>query len=430
MLTIAYLANEFPSQVEPYVSDEIEELRRRGVQVVDGSVWRAGTVNGAETVPQVLLLPLRPGVVFRGAWLCLQKWTQIAPLLVRVLFRGKEGILLRLKAFGHTLLGACYAAMLQGRAIQHIHVHHGYIGSWIAMTASRLLGVEFSMTLHGSDVLLHGCYLDTKLKFCAFCLTVSEYNRNHVLRRYPEIPAGKIVVVRLGVDVESNPPSSLRSSGNTPFTVLAVGRLHPVKDHAFLIHACSQLRIHGIDFRCFIAGEGPEHRHLQSLIKELGLEENIFLLGHVPREQINRWYDRSDLVVLTSRSEGIPLVLMEAMSRGKLVLAPAITGIPELVVPGNSGFLYQPGSARDFVSQLLRLHRVTQPERSGCPPAASAETRKTTGQLNRVRRSAYAQVQQNFNRSKNLGVFADLFLQRVTPLQESVPDEDLVLQQI
>lgn len=429
MLTIAYLANEFPSEVEPYVSDEIEELRRRGVSVVDGSVRRANNFNGLATNPKILLLPLRPSVLVKGIWLCLQKWMEIAPLLLRVLL-GKEGFLMRLKAFVHTLLGACYAAMLQGRGIQHIHVHHGYIGSWIAMTASRLLGVEFSMTLHGSDVLLHSPYLDIKLKYCAFCLTISEYNRNYILHRYADVPPGKIVVARLGVDVESNPPSSIRTGSNQPFTVLAVGRLHPVKDHAFLVQACNQLRIHGLDFRCFIAGEGPEHRHLQSVIKELGLEERIFLLGHVPRDEINSWYDRADLVVLTSRSEGIPLVVMEAMARGKLVLAPAITGIPELVVAGSSGFLYQPGSMREFVSQLLRLHRVTQQERSGRSPAASSETRRTVGQLNRVRRSAYAQVQQNFNRSKNLGAFADFFLQRVTPLPESVPNEDLVLQQI
>lgn len=430
MLTIAYLANEFPSQVEPYVSDEIEELRRRGVHVIDGSVRRANNFDGIQTDPQVLLLPLRLSVVARGMWLCLQKLTLVAPLFLRILLRGKEGFRRRLKALGHTLLGGCYAALLQGRGIQHIHVHHGYIGSWIAMTASRLLGVEFSMTLHGSDVLLHGAYLDTKLKYCAFCLTISEYNRNYILHRYPDVPPGKIVVARLGVDVESNPSSSMRSGCNDPFTLLAVGRLHPVKDHAFLVQACGQLRIHGFDFRCFIAGEGPERRNLEWLIKELGLEGRIFLLGHVPRDEINPWYDRADLVVLTSRSEGIPLVLMEAMARGKLVLAPAITGIPELVVAGNSGFLYQAGCMREFVSQLLRLQRATQQERTGRPPAASAETRRTVGQLNRVRRSAYAQVQQNFNRSKNLGAFADVFLQRVTPLPESVPDEDLVLQQI
>ena len=64
--------------------------------------------------------------------------------------------------------------------------------------------------------------------------------------------------------------------------------------------------------------------------------------------------------MLTSRSEGIPLVLMEAMARGKIVLAPAITGIPELVIAGKTGFLYEGGSLNDFVTQLLHIWSLMQ----------------------------------------------------------------------
>ena len=63
---------------------------------------------------------------------------------------------------------------------------------------------------------------------------------------------------------------------------------------------------------------------------------------------------------MTSRSEGIPLVLMEAMARGKPVLAPAITGIPELVISGKTGFLYEPGSVENFVELILIImYRIT-----------------------------------------------------------------------
>jgi hypothetical protein len=65
--------------------------------------------------------------------------------------------------------------------------HHGYFGSWIAMTAARLLNVGFSMTLHGSDLLLNGTYLDVKLSNCTFCLTVSEYNRAYINKRFPDL---------------------------------------------------------------------------------------------------------------------------------------------------------------------------------------------------------------------------------------------------
>ena len=148
-------------------------------------------------------------------------------------------------------------------------------------------------------------------------------------------------------------------------------------------------------------------------------------------------YDRADVVVLTSRSEGIPLVLMEAMARGKIVLAPAITGIPELVIAGKTGFLYEPGSLDEFVDRLAFIRslmiRVTDDslavagqERSGTPFRRFRRSR----QLDWVRHAARVQVRNNFNRSRNLESFGDLFLQRIAPRTGSIPHEDFVLQQI
>src|SRR6478672_6848454 len=72
-----------------------------------------------------------------------------------------------------------------------IHVHHGYFGSSIGMTAARLLNIGFSMTLHGSDLLRNASYLDLKLAQCDFCVTISEYNRNYILQRFPNVDAQK-----------------------------------------------------------------------------------------------------------------------------------------------------------------------------------------------------------------------------------------------
>ena len=267
-MTVAYLANQFPSAVEPYVGEEIEELRRRGLQIVAGSV-RKPCMDPSLSVgsePEIVLQPLSAVVLQRALWLCLRRWNRISSLIKRVLFRGGEGPLKRVKALAHTWLGACYAVLLQDREIDHIHVHHGYFGSWIAMVAARLLGVEFSMTLHGSDLLLHGAYLDAKLENCAFCLTVSEFNRRYILDRYPTIDPAQVVVSRLGVNVsERDPlPVATSKSADDPFTVVAVGRLHAVKDHAFLVRACEQLHELAVPFECSIAGEGPERRNLEA----------------------------------------------------------------------------------------------------------------------------------------------------------------------
>ena len=414
---MAYFANQFPASVEPYVFEEIEELRRRGMHVIPCSVRRpeAGDQElrlqsfASETL---YLYPLGLALPMRAFWFCLCRWTLLADLLGRVLTQGNEPLSRRLRALAHTLLGACYALKLRARGVQHIHVHHGYFASWIAMVAARLLDIEYSMTLHGSDLLLHGAYLDTKLKNCSFCVTISEFNRRFILQHYSDIEPANIVVQRLGVD-SSRTSVSLSPAGREPkrLVMLAVGRLHLVKDHAFLFRACHELKKRGTDFLCLVAGDGPERPWLEHLIPNLKLEKHVKLLGHLSRQELDAHYESCDVVVLTSRSEGIPLVLMEAMALGKTVLAPAITGIPELVKDGETGFLYRAGSLEDFTAKIEAIRSS---------PAA----------LPRLRRAARQHVLEHFDREKNLAALADLFICRITQKVRHNPNENPVLQQI
>jgi glycosyltransferase involved in cell wall biosynthesis len=430
MLNVAYLANKFPTDVEPYVSDEIQELRRLGVVVMACSVRRPNAkkclLAKSGWAEEILSLqPLRVRILFQALGMMVRRWKHISDLVTRVLLRGNESPQQRIKALLHTWLGACYAVLLRSRKPNHIHVHHGYFGSWIAMIAARLLEVDFSLTLHGSDLLLNSAYLETKLENCSFCITISEYNRRYILEHFPKIDARKLVLCRLGVEVSKTtswPGTAIRDRPRR-LVLLAVGRLHPVKDHAFLVQACAFMRDGGMDFDCAIAGNGPEWRRLQLLIRKKQLQDRITLLGHLGHEGIASLYRGADVVVLTSRSEGIPLVLMEAMALGRVVLAPAITGIPELVVDGKTGFLYSPGVLEDFVEKIFFLRELM-----------SRKDRCATSLLNWVRHAARVQVQQNFDRSKNLSRFGNLFLERVvtdrTERDGRSADENLILQQI
>jgi glycosyltransferase involved in cell wall biosynthesis len=415
--TIAYLANLFPSSVEPYVFEEIEELRRRGIKVIPCSVRRPA---GKEREPRLksfasetlYLQPMRLGLLVRAAWLCIRNLMLLADLLGRVLAQGSEPPARRVRALLHTLLGVCYALQLDARGVEHIHVHHGYFASWISMVAARLLGIDYSLTLHGSDLLVHRAYLHTKLKHCKFCVTVSEFNRRFVLELYPDLDPEKIVVRHLGVNLPCIAVSVSQSiPGPRRLTMLAVGRLHPVKDHAFLLHACHELKARGTDFLCLVAGEGPERPWLEHLIRNLELGGQVKLLGHLSRQDLDARYASCDLVVLTSRSEGIPLVLMEAMARCKTVLAPAITGIPELVKHGETGFLYRAGSLEDFVAQIEII-------------------RSSGTALPQLRRSALQHVRRHFDREKNLAALADLLVSRITQKIRHASNENPVLQQI
>jgi colanic acid/amylovoran biosynthesis glycosyltransferase len=413
VLTVAYLSNEFPVSVEPYVGQEIQELRKRGVNVIACSIRQSSEAIGtapASTGETLYLDPLRMGQLLRAAWLCLQNVTLLGDLLLRALIRGRESPLRRLRAILHTWLGAYCALSLQGRGATHIHVHHGYFASWVAMVAARLLRIDFSMTLHGSDLLLHSGYLDTKLKHCSFCATISQFNRRYMLDHYPDVDPAKIAVCRMGVEAVSWVIPTPRTPPER-FVLLAAGRLHAVKDHAFLIRACKILKERGLEFLCIIAGEGRQRAALQRLISDLKLSENVRLLGYCSRVELDDLYSMSDLVVLTSRSEGIPLVLMEAMARGKVVLAPGITGIPELVLDGKTGFLYRPGSLDDFVAKVEMI-------------------RRTQANLLHIRCAARRHVEQHFNHKKNVAVFVDVFLDRLNHRAECGPNENPVLQQI
>lgn len=156
--------------------------------------------------------------------------------------------------------------------------------------------------------------------------------------------------------------------------------------------------------------EGPQRAPVERLIRDLDLQEDITLLGHLCRAQLDSFYSACDLVVLTSRSEGLPLVLMEAMAHGKLVLAPAITGIPELVIHGKTGFLYRAKSLDDFVSQVQTISAL----------------RPTLGPM---RRAAQRHVLEHFNRERNLARFGDALLAHISDAAAS-PHANSLLQQI
>ncbi len=410
MTTIAYIANEFPSPLEPYVMDEINELRRRGAQVIccSGKHVSQENLSLAEAgfwKETRFFQPLSDLELLRAARRLGSDRHHLWQLLRPLLWERGPSPARRIRGLGHTIMGAALAEQLEPLHVEHIHAHHGYFASWMALAAARLLGIGFSFTLHGSDLLQRADLLAAKLRACQFCVTVSDFNRQYILRNYPATPSEKIIVQRLGVDRVLPWPTAAPAaaaevdSDHRRFCLLSVGRLHRVKDYHFLIQACGALRDQGLDFICWIVGEGPERRTLENQIAALGLQGLVYLIGHVPRTELPGYYRYADLVVMTSKSEGIPVVLMEAMAHEKLVLAPAITGIPELVEHRRTGFLYQPGSLPDFVS-AVRWIQANQASLAG------------------ILRAAAASIAASYNRQRNLRALAEQFLARI-PLLEN-----------
>jgi colanic acid/amylovoran biosynthesis glycosyltransferase len=404
MTNVAYIANEFPSPLEPYVIDEITELRRRGLEVICCSGKRVSPshLSLAERVfwkETLYFQPLADHELMRGARRLASNHRRLGHLLRLILLDLNPSPALRIRALGHTLMGAALADRLASQNVQHIHAHHGYFASWMALTAAQLLGISFSFTLHGSDLLRRADLLSAKLRACQFCVTISDFNRRYILCNFPSTAPEKVMVQRLGVDVgrvRSSATTSIAKPNNRRFCLLSVGRLHPIKDHRFLLQACSALRHQHLNFICWILGEGPERPALERQIVTLGLQGHVHLIGHIPRSDLPAYYCHADLVVMTSKSEGIPVVLMEAMAHGKIVLAPEITGIPELVEHRRTGFLYEPGSLPGFVN-AVRWIQANQ--------ASLAD----------LQHAAAATIAASYNREQNLRAFAQQFMARLQP---------------
>jgi glycosyltransferase involved in cell wall biosynthesis len=143
------------------------------------------------------------------------------------------------------------------------------------------------------------------------------------------------VVIRNGVDSAATPLADTR---NEPPRLVWVGRLQAPKDPLTLVHALGLLRT---PVEADFVGDGPFRRAVELELERLGLDASVRVLGD--RRDVASLLARSDVFVLASRSEGLPLSILEAMAAGLPVVASRVGGVPELVVDGQTGLLVPAG---------------------------------------------------------------------------------------
>jgi len=135
--------------------------------------------------------------------------------------------------------------------------------------------------------------------------------------------------------------------------VAVVANLWPVKGHRILVEAIARVHAQRPEARFALVGDGPDRPFLEARVKELGLGEAVQFLG--TRYDVPAILARADAKCLPSLAEGLPNAVMEAMSASLPVIATAVGGTPELVIPGETGFLAAPGDPASLAEQILRL---------------------------------------------------------------------------
>jgi len=246
------------------------------------------------------------------------------------------------------------------QAIQHVHAHFAYHAAVAGLIVHRLTGIPFSFTARGSDVQSDGHMLKEKIEAADFVISVSEYNKEIILRRCGSGAAEKIHVIHGGVDVDRLSPHHQTATPG-PLRILCVARFEEVKGHKSLVEACGLLKERGLPFECRLLGDGPLALQIENQIKRTGLCDAVFLLGARPYNEVIDEFSRTDVVVLATaptasgKREGIPNVLKEAMACGLPVVATVSGGIPELV-DESCGILVLPRDASAIADALQSLY--------------------------------------------------------------------------
>jgi glycosyltransferase involved in cell wall biosynthesis len=363
---IAYVMSRFPRITETFVLYEILELRRLGFRVEVYPLLRERAAvthpEAREVAPFVrhepLLSPRVLGAVLDG----------LARAPLRCVRTALEALRATAGSANHFfgalgILPKCLwmARDMERRGIGHIHAHFANHPATAAMIASRLSGIPFSFTAHGSDIHVDQRGLDRKIEASAFAVMISEYNRRFLIERFGERIAPRMRVVHCGVDPDVFAPPVRRGREHQELRILCVASFREVKGHRFLIDACRLLGERGVAFRCHLVGAGGLRREFARRIAEAGLRDRIVLHGALPRPEVLRMMHRCDVAVLPSnlerrgRREGIPVTLMEAMAAELPVVSSRLSGIPELVESGESGLLTPPGDAGAIADALEQL---------------------------------------------------------------------------
>ncbi len=251
-------------------------------------------------------------------------------------------------------LEACFLADRMLRAgVEHLHNHIGENSATVAMLASELSGISYSLTIHGPYIFRapERWALGTKISRSAFTACISEFTRSQCMIYVPYPDWSRLHLVRC------SPDSALLDSTPTPNEgqrrLVWVGRICEEKGVPVLIDAAERLARQGILFDLVLVGDGPLRATIEEQIEARGLRSRVSITGWADTDEVRKQILAARAVVMPSFAEGLPVVLMEALALCRPVVSTYVAGIPELVEPGVNGWLVPPGSV-DRLADAIR----------------------------------------------------------------------------
>jgi colanic acid/amylovoran biosynthesis glycosyltransferase len=393
---VVYLVNQYPAVTHTFIRREILALEQLGREVVRTSIRAAPQLVDPQDIVEkerTTELMRRPmALAFGLIWSAVagpRGFLRAARLMLAASRRSDRSPAHHLAY----LVEACgLARLIRRRRAAHVHAHFGTNPAEVAMLAAAMAGVGFSFTVHGYDEYDKPEFLALRQKIAQarFVACVSHYGRSQLLRWCDEGDRGKIHLVRCGLDLAALPAPSAED-GPRPARFVCVARLCREKAQETLLIATRLLRERGRRFELVIVGDGETRPALERFVAEYGLSEMVRFTGWLDGEGVRREMRAARALVVPSFAENLPVVMMEAMALHRPVIATMIAGIPELVIPGETGWLV-PASAEEALADAMA-------QCLDCPDE----------ELDRLGRQGRARVERFHDGAREAGKLAALF---------------------
>ena len=357
---------------QPWVATELQVMQRQRIPWVLHALRASG--EPLFESDQVLafarstkvLYPLSPTRLLLRAFVAPFLFrTKFCSALLNALFGKRESLRARIAGIAHFFVACHWARTLQQQEVSHIHSQWIHSCGTIGMYGAWLLDVPFSFTGHAADLFRERAALEDKIRRAAFIVCISAFHREFYLSQGAR--SEQLILAYCGIDVSHFQPNGRQDQAERPVRILSSGRLVEKKGFRYLIEACRLLSDRGEQYECVIGGSGPLEEVLRKQISDLGLSARITVTGEpLTQEQIPEFMRSGDIYCLPcvwasdGDVDGLPQMLMEAMACGLPVISTPVTGIPDLVIDGETGLLVQPRNAERLADALYTLLRDRQ----------------------------------------------------------------------
>ncbi|MFK5969769.1 MAG: glycosyltransferase [Candidatus Marithrix sp.] len=364
MNRLAYLISQYPAISHTFILREISTLRKLNFDISvtsinppDRDIEQLTDIEQEEATNTYYIKP--DGIIGASKAHFYTILTQPLNYLSGLFFAlrlGKFDLKKILYNFFYFVEAVMIGQWMRKNKLSHLHVHFGMEAATVGLITKRTFPITFSFTMHGPRDFydIYGCYLSQKILDADFICCITNFAKSQLMMLSPPTCWDKLEVSQLGVNPNIFVPHQFRQHPE-PFEILCVGRLVPDKGQFILIEAITRLVAKGYNLRLYLVGNGPDKLTLETEVKQRGLTEQIIFTGAVNQDQIIQFYANTDIFVLASFAEGLPVVLMEAMAMEIPCVTTNITGIPELIEHRVNGLLVTPSDIDSLTIAIAEL---------------------------------------------------------------------------